>query len=58
MSVLDNVLISKYKAMLGLDNISNNSGNTTIQGNVTINSNLQVSGQTIIKNNVTINIAC
>ena len=55
MSSLDNVLIQKYRTMIGLNNINNYSGNTIITGNVTINSNLNILGNSIIENNTTIN---
>jgi hypothetical protein len=38
----DQRLILEYKTMFGLDNIDNTSGNTTLQGDVNIASNLYV----------------
>ena len=48
---LDNILIKKYKDMLGLGYIITNSNNTILQGNLNINSNLNISGNTILQNN-------
>jgi carbonic anhydrase/acetyltransferase-like protein (isoleucine patch superfamily) len=55
MSTLDNILIQKYKEMIGLGNIQNVSNNTTIIGSVSINSDLYVSGTAILNGNTTIN---
>ena len=55
MSTLDNILIQKYKEMVGLGNIQNVSNNTTIIGSVSINSDLYVSGTAILNGNTTIN---
>jgi len=54
MTTLDEILIQKYKEMVGLGNIKNISNNTTILGGVSINSDLYVSGITILNGNTTI----
>ena len=54
MSMQDNILILKYQKMISLGNINNNSGNTTIIGNISNNSNLNVSGNTMLNGNITI----
>ena len=51
MTALDNVLSQKYKTMIGLDNIINNSGNTILKNNVTIFSNLNDSPIISLANN-------
>ena len=45
-------LIDKYKKLVGIDNIITNGGDTTIVGNVTILSNLFVSNNSIINNDL------
>jgi len=50
MSTLDNILIQKYKTMLGLGYILTNSTNTILLGDLSINSNLNISGSTILHN--------
>jgi len=58
--MVDSVLSSKYRKMLGIDNIKSISGTTLIEGDVTILSNLNVSGygyigaDTFVNSNVNI----
>ena len=54
MSSVDIAQTEKYKLMLGLTNIYNTTESTTLIGNTTINSDLFVSGETILHNDATI----
>ena len=55
MTTLDNNLILKYREMFDLDNITNISNNTILNGDVSLSSSLIILSNMINNNNTTLN---